>query len=96
MRKIKVLVGSSHPDLADLILHKLGLSATNCSLKRFSNAEVAVDLKVSVRDDDVFIIQSGSANINDDLMELLILVNACKASAASRITAVVPYFPCWF
>lgn len=48
---------------------------------------------VSVRNEDVFIIQSGSPKINDSLMELLIMINACKGASAQRITAVIPYFP---
>lgn len=52
-----------------------------------------MDLGVSVRNEDVFIIQSGSDSVNDHLMELLVLVNACKGASARRITAVMPYFP---
>ncbi|KAJ3039582.1 Ribose-phosphate pyrophosphokinase 2 [Rhizophlyctis rosea] len=62
-------------------------------MKRFSNAETAVEIGVSVRNEDVFIIQSGSSAVNDHLMELLIMINACKIASARRITAVLPYFP---
>lgn len=57
------------------------------------NQSASLDLGVSVRNEDVFIIQSGSPKINDSLMELLIMINACKGSSAQRITAVIPYFP---
>ncbi|KAJ3090399.1 hypothetical protein HK100_007459, partial [Physocladia obscura] len=55
--------------------------------------EMNVELGVSVRDQDVFIIQSGSSTINDHLMELLIMINACRLASAKRITAVIPYLP---
>ncbi|OAJ37112.1 hypothetical protein BDEG_21177 [Batrachochytrium dendrobatidis JEL423] len=71
----------------------MGLPPSPAILKRFSNAETSVELGVSVRDSDVFIIQSGSSAINDHLMELLIMISACKTASARRITAVLPYFP---
>jgi len=55
--------------------------------------ETAVTIGESVRDEDVFLIQSGCGEINDNLMELLIMINACKAASARRITAVIPCFP---
>lgn len=93
MRKVKVFHGQSCPELAALILERLGVSAAPVSLEQIANKEVSVELETSVRDDDVFIIQSGSESINDSLMELLIMISACKAAAARRITAVIPYFP---
>ncbi|TPX45386.1 ribose-phosphate diphosphokinase [Synchytrium endobioticum] len=93
MRKVKIFSGSSHPELAGLILERLGLPPATATLKRFSNAETAVEIGVSVRNEDVYIIQSGSSQVNDDLMELLIFINACKIASARRITAVLPYFP---
>ncbi|KAI8825879.1 phosphoribosyltransferase-like protein, partial [Fimicolochytrium jonesii] len=90
---VKIFTGSSHPDLAALILDRLGCPAAPAVTKRFSNAETAVEIGVSVRDEDVYLIQSGSMHINDHLMELLIMINACKIASAKRITAVVPYFP---
>jgi ribose-phosphate pyrophosphokinase len=79
--------------LSHVILEKLGLSGSPVTVKKFSNSELSVDLGVSVRNEDVFIIQSGSTSINDHLMELLIMINACKLASAKRITAVLPYFP---
>lgn len=62
------------------------------SFRTFSNREQSIEIGVSVRNQDVFIIQSGSDSVNDHLMELLIMVNACKTASARRITAVLPYF----
>ncbi|KAI9317346.1 phosphoribosyltransferase-like protein [Zopfochytrium polystomum] len=93
MRKVKIFAGSSHSELSGLILERLGQSAAPAVVKRSANMETAVELGVSVRGEDVYIIQSGSSTINDHLMELLIMINACKMSDARRITAVIPYFP---
>ncbi|EGF84286.1 hypothetical protein BATDEDRAFT_18588 [Batrachochytrium dendrobatidis JAM81] len=93
MPQIKIFTGSSHPELTALVLERMGLPPSPAILKRFSNAETSVELGVSVRDSDVFIIQSGSSAINDHLMELLIMISACKTASARRITAVLPYFP---
>ena len=62
-------------------------------MKKFSNGETDVRIGESVREEDVFIIQSGSGDVNDNLMELLILISACKGASARRITAVIPCFP---
>ena len=62
-------------------------------VKKFSNGETSVKIGESVREEDVFIIQSGCGDVNDNLMELLILINACKTASARRITAVIPCFP---
>ena len=63
------------------------------SVLKTSNQETAITIGESVRDEDVFIIQTGCDSINDHLMELLIMINACKAASARRITAVIPCFP---
>ncbi|KAJ3417008.1 hypothetical protein HDV05_007490 [Chytridiales sp. JEL 0842] len=90
---VKIFTGSSHTELSALIMERLGITAAPAIVKTSANQEMAVELGVSVRNQDVFIIQSGSPTINDHLMELLILVNACKIASASRVTAVIPYFP---
>ncbi|KAF9291769.1 hypothetical protein BGZ88_006746 [Linnemannia elongata] len=92
-RKTKVFGGSSHPELTSLITGRLGVEPGAVKLSQFKNKETSVEIGVSVRNEDVFIIQSGSPKINDSLMELLIMINACKGSSAQRITAVIPYFP---
>lgn len=93
MRKTKILAGSSHPELSDAICHRLGVDPAPVQLSKFSNDETSVKIGVSVRDTDTFVIQSGSQTVNDHLMELLILISACKGASASRVTAVLPYFP---
>ncbi|CCH60023.1 hypothetical protein TBLA_0C02110 [Henningerozyma blattae CBS 6284] len=93
MRKCKVFVGNSHPDLGKLVCARLGIEPAPCTLKKFSNGETSVQIGVSVRDEDVYIIQSGSNTINDHIMELLILVSACRGGSAKKITAVIPQFP---
>lgn len=93
MRKCKIFVGSSHPELGKLVCDRLGVEPAPCTLKKFSNGETSVQIGVSVRDEDVYIIQSGSAHINDHIMELLILISACRGGSANKITAVIPQFP---
>ena len=91
MRKCKVFVGSSHQELGQLVCERLGVEPAPCTLKKFSNGETSV--QIGVRDEDVYIIQLGSPNINDHIMELLILISACRGGSASKITAVIPQFP---
>lgn len=86
MRKVKIFSGSSHPQLAASICERLGVQPAKCELGFFSNGETRVDILTSIRDHDVFIIQSGSKNINDSIVELLIMVSACKGSSAKSIT----------
>ncbi|KAF8953121.1 hypothetical protein BGZ46_003276, partial [Entomortierella lignicola] len=92
-RHTKIIAGNSHPELASLVTKRLGVEQTQVKLSQFKNKETSVEISVSVRNDDVYIIQSGSSKINDSLMELLIMINACKGSSAKRVTAVIPYFP---
>ena len=93
MRKCKIFVGNSHPELGQHICAKLGVEPAPCTLKKFSNGETSVQIGVSVRDEDVYVIQSGSSTVNDHIMELLILVSACRGGSAKKITAVLPQFP---
>ncbi|XP_076319121.1 ribose-phosphate pyrophosphokinase 2 isoform X1 [Tachypleus tridentatus] len=93
MPNIKVFSGSSHPDLAQKVVDRLGIGLGKVVLKKFSNQETSVEIGESVRGEDVYIIQSGSGEVNDNLMELLIMINACKIASASRVTAVIPCFP---
>lgn len=93
MRKCKVFVGNSHPELGNLVCEKLGIEPAPCVLKKFANGETSVQIGVSVRDEDVYVIQSGSPHVNDHIMELLILVSACKGGSAKKVTAVIPQFP---
>ncbi|KAJ9061209.1 ribose phosphate diphosphokinase subunit prs4 [Entomophthora muscae] len=90
---IKILTGNAHPALASLIAKRLGVQVAKSTVLKYSNQETSVTIGESVRDEDVFIIQSGCGEINDSLMELLIMINACKTASARRITAVIPCFP---
>ena len=84
MRQVKIFSGSSHPELASLIISRLGVSGAPAYLKKFNNNEISVELETSVRDNDVFIIQSSSPAIHDNIMELLITINACRLASAAR------------
>ncbi|KAM0724192.1 hypothetical protein Q7P37_000074 [Cladosporium fusiforme] len=93
MRQTCIFSGSSHPMLVESICERLGLNRSEVELRKFANGETSVEIKTSVRDKDVFIVQSGSSQINDNVMEMLIMINACKGGSSKSITAVVPYFP---
>lgn len=93
MPNIKVFSGTSHPDLAQKIVERLGIDLGKVVTKKFSNLETSVEIGESVRGEDVYIVQSGCGEVNDNLMELLIMINACKIASASRVTAVIPCFP---
>lgn len=90
---IKLIAGSSHPELAALIASRLSIAVAKISAFQYANRETSVAMGESVRDEDVYILQTGHGNINDDLVELLFIVNACKSGGARRITAVIPSFP---
>lgn len=86
MRRVKIFAGSSHPLLTEAICERLGTQPAKSELKKFSNGETNVSINTSIRDQDVFIVQSGSSKINDSVMELLIMISACKGSSARSIT----------
>ncbi|KAI0818655.1 phosphoribosyl pyrophosphokinase [Irpex lacteus] len=90
---VRLLTGNSHPELAQAVAERLNVLLTPCTVKKFSNGEINVKISESIRDEDVFILQSGCSDVNDNLMELLILISACKGASARRITAVIPCFP---
>lgn len=89
---IEILCGNSNRPLAEAVAQELGLTLSDAEVGKFSDGEINVTLPHTVRGKDVFIIQSTSAPVNDNLMELLILIDACKRASAGRITAVMPYF----
>ncbi|XP_002733730.1 ribose-phosphate pyrophosphokinase 1-like [Saccoglossus kowalevskii] len=93
MPNIKIFGGSSHKGLAELIAERLGVNLGKVVTRKFSNNETRVEIGESVRGEDVYIIQSGCGDINDNIMELLIMINACKIASAARVTAVIPLFP---
>ncbi|WP_194744530.1 ribose-phosphate pyrophosphokinase [Thermaurantiacus tibetensis] len=89
---MKLLAGNSNPKLARDIAAYLEVPLTNASVRRFADEEVFVEIHENVRGEDVFVIQSTSAPANDNLMELLICIDALRRASARRITAVIPYF----
>ncbi|KAJ5483780.1 hypothetical protein N7530_003026 [Penicillium desertorum] len=93
MRGVQIFSGNSHPGLAETICERLGTVPAKANLGKFANGETSVNIGTSVRNQDVYIIQSGSEKINDSVMELLIMISACKGGSAKSITAVMPYFP---
>ncbi len=89
---IKIFAANSNPELAQKIADQLGLPLSKCTVSKFSDGEVAVSIQESVRGSDVFVVQSTCNPVNDNLMELLIMIDALKRASAGRITAVIPYF----
>lgn len=89
---IKIFAGNSSKKLAKAICEQLDLDLGKIEVGKFSDGETAVNIKESVRGCDVFIIQSTNTPVNDNLMELLLIIDACKRASAMRITAVIPYF----
>ena len=89
---IQIICGNSNPEFANTICKELGIPMSKATVKTFSDGEVSVSLEETVRGADVFLIQSTCKPVNDHLMELLVLVDACRRASAGRITAVIPYF----
>ena len=89
---MKLLTGNSNPALARAIADYLKLPLTEASVRRFADEEVFVEIHENVRGEDMFVIQSTSFPANDNLMELLICIDALRRASATRITAVLPYF----
>jgi ribose-phosphate pyrophosphokinase len=87
-----VFTGNANPALADLVVRHLGLPLGKAVVGRFSDGEILVEIMEHVRGKDVFLLQPTCAPADDNLMELLILIDAVKRSSARRITAVIPYY----
>ncbi len=90
--KIEVIAGNSNRPLAEAVAAELKLPLSEAEVGKFSDGEISITLPQTVRGKDVFIIQSTSIPVNDNLMELLIMIDACKRASAGRVTAVMPYF----
>ena len=90
--KIEIISGNSNRPLAEAVAAELNLTLSEAEVGKFSDGEISITLPQTVRGRDVFIIQSTSIPVNDNLMELLIMIDACKRASAGRITAVMPYF----
>jgi ribose-phosphate pyrophosphokinase len=89
---MKLVTGNSNRALAQAVASYLELPLTDCTVKRFADKEVYVEVHENVRGEDAFVLQSTSFPANDNLMELLIVIDALRRSSARRITAVIPYF----
>src|SRR4030066_2341774 len=90
--RLRIFTGNSNIELVQKIASHLGTSVGNAVVKTFSDGEINVEIHESVRGMDVFVIQSICSSVNDNLMELLILIDALKRASAERITAVMPYY----
>ena len=90
---MKVFSGSSHPELAAGIAAHIGMPLGKLKMTRFSNENMKVKIEENVRESDVFVIQTSCPPVSDNLLELLITIDALKFASAARITAVLPYFP---
>jgi ribose-phosphate pyrophosphokinase len=93
LKRLMVFSGRSHPELAQRIAEQLGVELGEVELKTFSNGETYCRYTESIRGADVFIVQTGCAPVDRNLMELLFMIQAAKLASAKRITAVVPWFP---
>ena len=90
--EIKLFAGNSNRPLAEAIAKKLNTALGDVEVSKFSDGETSIHIAETVRGRDLFIIQSTSSPVNDNLMELLIMIDAAKRASAGRITAVIPYF----
>ena len=89
---IQVFCGNSNPQFAQTICKELGVPMGKAIVTHFADGEASVTLEETVRGSDVFLIQSTCKPVNDNLMELLVMIDACRRASAGRITAVIPYF----
>src|SRR5476651_803117 len=89
---MKLFAGNATSELAQRIANRLYTSLGDAAVSRFSDGEVSVQINENVRGGDIFIIQSTCAPTNDNLMELVVMVDALRRASAGRITAVIPYF----
>ncbi len=89
---IKIFTGNANPAFAETVCRELGLPMGKSTVTRFYDGEASVTLEETVRGADVFLINSTCKPVNDNLMELLIMIDACRRASAGRITAVIPYY----
>ncbi len=89
---IKIFCGNSNPEFAKTVCNELWLPMGKSKVVKFADGEASVSLEETVRGSDVFLIQSTCKPVNDHLMELLVMIDACRRASAGRITAVIPYF----
>jgi ribose-phosphate pyrophosphokinase len=92
-KRLMLFAGRSHPELAQKIAERLGVDLGDVEVKSFRNGETYCRFNESIRGADLFLIQTGCQPVDQNLMELLIMINAAKLGSAKRITAVIPWFP---
>lgn len=92
LSRLRVFAGSANPSLAGEVAHYLGVELGKIKLKRFADGETYCQIQESIRGCDVFLIQPTCPPVNDNLMELLVMIDACRRASARTITAVVPYY----
>ena len=90
--RMRIFAGNANPTLAEAVCRHLNLSLGRCVVDKFSDGEIMVELMENVRGRDVFVLQSTCAPTNDNLMEIMVMVDALKRASAARITAAIPYF----
>jgi len=91
-RKLKLLTGNANPNLAKEISRALGIPLCDAAVDRFSDGEVRIRIRETVRGADVFVIQPTSPPVNDNLMELLLIIDALRRASARKVIAVIPYY----
>lgn len=88
-----LFAGNSHPELASQVSEKLGVKLGGANVFHTSNRETAIEIEESVRGKDIYILQTGTKDVNNDIMEMLIMAYACKTSSARKVVGVIPYLP---
>jgi ribose-phosphate pyrophosphokinase len=91
-RELQLIAGNASVELADRIAHELGIARTAAKVDRFPDGEIDVRVDANVRGNDVFLVQSTCPPVNENLLELLLLIDAVRRASADRVTAVIPYY----
>lgn len=91
-RELKIIAGNASKELAASVAEKLGVELVDCVVNTFSDGEIAVTINETIRGADVFVIQSTNSPVNNNLMELLILIDALKRASVGSVAAVIPYY----
>ena len=90
--ELKLLSGNANPKLSESIANALGVNLGESEIEKFSDGEIKIKINESIRGKDVYIVQPTSYPTNDNLMELLIMVDACRRDSAGYINAIIPYY----
>ncbi|WP_419725873.1 ribose-phosphate diphosphokinase [Terrisporobacter petrolearius] len=90
--EIKIIAGNSNKELSEKIAEYIGVKVADCQVTTFSDGEISVNINETVRGCDVFVVQSTNNPVNNNLMELLIMIDALRRASAGRVTAVIPYY----